>query len=357
MAAGRRIERILVIRRKALGDALVTLPAVYRLAEAYAAAQLDLIVDRSFVALFEDLARGFTVIPWPPARRDPLWPLRLREARYDLVIDYLGSPRTAWWTALSGAPLRVGFDLPRRRWAYNLRVPRNRHGPHQIVQFAGEAFLDPLRALGLAPAPWRPGAARGGAARDEASLGAHYRRWDAAWPFTGRARVALVFSATWPAKAWPAAECAALYRLLAARQIDPVVVTGPGDQRLSAALRAALPDARFAPPTTLPELAHLLSRCDLLVGTDSGPRHLATLLGVPTLTLFGPTDPRGWNPNDPRHVAVTMDVACAPCDRTHCPVPGHPCLDELSADAVAAAAFALLARQASERARSAKELP
>jgi ADP-heptose:LPS heptosyltransferase len=148
-------RRVLVIRRKALGDALVTLPAVLRLAAALPAATIDLVVDRPFAPLLASMAQGVQVIAWPPAQ--PGWLRSLRAARYDLVIDYLGSPRTAWWTALCGAPLRVGYDLPRRRWAYNVRVPRNADQTTALAAFAGEAFLDPLRVLGLDPAPWRAG--------------------------------------------------------------------------------------------------------------------------------------------------------------------------------------------------------
>ena len=43
----------------------------------------------------------------------------------DAPIDWLGNPRTALWTLLTGAPVRVGYDLPRRRWFYNVKVPRN----------------------------------------------------------------------------------------------------------------------------------------------------------------------------------------------------------------------------------------
>jgi len=226
------------------------------------------------------------------------------------------------------------------------------------MQFAGEAFLDPLRALGLAPPPWRaPVGGRSPSLADTlaAGLGAAYRRWDADWPLGGRPRIALMFSASWPAKAWPAREGAALHDQLAAAGCDPVLVCGPGDAQLAADLRAAAPQARFAPPTTLVELAHLISRCAVFVGTDSGPRHLAALLGVPTVTVFGPTNPRGWNPDDPRHVAVTRDVPCAPCELTRCPVAGHPCLDDLPAVTVAAAVRNLLAKLAGPRSGPPKE--
>lgn len=343
-AAGADIRRVLVIRRKGLGDALVTLPAIWQLAAAFPRAQLDLVIDRPFAPLLQGLARDLTVIAWPPPP-GVSWLMRLLTTGYDLVLDYLGSPRTAVWTALTGAPLRVGYDLSYRRWAYNLRVARNRHGRHRIMQFAGEAFLDPLRSLGMAPPPWRaPGGGQTPLSAEllDGALGQEYRRWDAAWPANDRPRIALMFSASWPAKAWPAREAANLYHQLVADGCDPVLVCGPGDEQLAADLRVTAPRARFAPPTTLVELAHLISRCVVFVGTDSGPRHLAALLGVPTVTVFGPTNPRGWNPDDPRHVAVTRDVPCAPCELTRCPVAGHPCLDDLRAETVAVAVRNLL---------------
>ncbi len=336
------IERILVIRRKALGDALVTLPAVQQLLLACPGARVDLVIDRPFAPLLQDLARDLHVISWPVAGGAPAWWQRLRAGRYQLAIDFLGSPRTAMWTALTGAPLRVGYDLPRRRWAYNVRVPRNRLGSRRLSQFAGEAFLDPLRALGLTPPPWRPGGAAT-APLPSSALGADYGAWCERW-WSATPTVALVFSATWPAKAWPAAHVAELSRLLAARGLAPLVVPGPGDEDLVAAITAVAPEVPVAPPTTLAEVTDLLRRCAVLVGTDSGARHLATLVGTPTVTLFGPTDPGGWNPDHPRHVALTNPVPCAPCELTRCPVAGHPCLDQLVPATVARATRDLLVR-------------
>lgn len=340
--AGRPIRRVLAIRRKALGDALVTLPALLRLREALPAATIDLVVDRPFAPLLAGLAPELRVLPWPPDGGPGGWLRRLREARYDLVLDWLGSPRTAFWTAATAAPLRVGYDLRGRGLAYNVRVPRNRRQGVEVAAFAGEAFLDPLRALGLAPGPWRPA---GGVRPAPDALGARYREWRRQWDGQPRPWVGLMLSASWSAKAWPAAEAARLTALLREGGARPLAVTGPGDEALAEALRRGDPAVPFAPPTDLLELADLLADLDLLVATDNGARHLAAALGVPTVTLFGPTDPRGWNPPGPDHVAVSRNVPCSPCDLTTCPVPGHPCLDGLRAEAVAAAAWPLLARR------------
>ncbi|MCP4571990.1 MAG: glycosyltransferase family 9 protein [bacterium] len=327
------IRRILLIRRRALGDALVTMPAVLEVMRAWPAAQVDLVVDRPFAPLFAGLDERLQVRSWPP--RAGSWLATLWGGRYDLVVDWLGNPRTALWSALSGARWRVGYDLPRRAWAYNVRVPRNRTGGRRVRGFAGEAFLDPLRLMGLAPGPWRASLGRQEGAAAEIRLGAVYREWKSAWRPGEKPTVALVMSATWPAKAWPARHVARLAALLIAAGLDPLIVPGPGDESLLAALADEVEPGRLAPPTDLLELADLLEESRLFAGTDCGARHLAAALGRPTVTLFGPTDPAGWNPADPAHVSLGTGADCAPCDLRECPVPGHPCLEDLTPERVA----------------------
>ena len=65
-------------------------------------------------------------------------------------------------------------------------------------------------------------------------------------------------------------------------------------------------------------------------------------MGVPTVTLFGPTDPGGWNPEHPLHVAVRTGETCSPCDLKHCPLPDQPCMTGLSAEMVDEAVRSLL---------------
>lgn len=342
-------KRILLIRRKALGDALVSMRAALEVHRAWPGARIDLVIDRPFAPLVEDLALRsvdgdrLRVMTWPH-EGEGSWLNVLRSRRYDLVIDWLGSPRTALWTLFTGADVRVGYDLPRRKWAYNVKVPRNRAGDRNLRGFAGEAFLDPLRALGINPGPWRDGFAGGGSAVDShTALGEDYLGWVRSWENPGPG-VVMMMSATWGAKAWPAGHAARLFLDMQGKGLNPIIVTGPGDERLEAALRELLPSGSIAPPTSLLELADLLSRANMFVGTDCGPRHLAASLGVPTVTLFGPTDPVGWNPADPAHVSVRTAVECSPCDLADCPVPGHPCMTDLTPEMALRAVEKLLDR-------------
>ncbi len=347
MIRQRPIRRILLIRRRALGDALVTLPAIADVRRAWPRARIDLVMDRPFAGILADLEPDVRVLTYPaPDGRS--WLSVLRGGRYDLVLDWLSTPQTALWTVVTGAPLRVGYALRRRWWAYNIRVPRNREGDYELRSFAGESFLDPLREMGLVPDPWRDGVAchRVTGPRDTG-----FGEWLETWTARPGPRLALVMSATWSAKAWPVSKIAVLVQMLIDAGYDPLLVPGPGDDSMMKRLRDHVAADRFAPPTNLAELADLLDASDLFVGTDCGARHLAAALAIPTVTIFGPTDSGGWNPASPDHVAVRVGVDCSPCDLTICPLPNHPCMTELAPESVRDAAQRILERRREGRNR------
>ena len=90
----------------------------------------------------------------------------------------------------------------------------------------------------------------------------------------------------------------------------------------------------------------ILRRCQLLVTNDSGPRHLAAAFQVPSIALFGPTDPR-WSENySVQELQLQQHVPCGPCGRRCCPLSHHRCMRELTVDRVFAGVASLLQRAA-----------
>jgi ADP-heptose:LPS heptosyltransferase len=165
-----------------------------------------------------------------------------------------------------------------------------------------------------------------------------------------------------PAKRWPAQRFAIVADHFAGRYGARIVVTGgPGDVDEARAVAAAChrPPLVLAGETSFGELAALLERCRLVLGTDNGALHLATTRGVPTVRLFGPVDPAAWGgwtglpggPPPPPTVSVAAGIACAPCHRLDLPPwtavagggPGapagdaYPCMRDVTAEAVIAA--------------------
>ncbi len=132
---------------------------------------------------------------------------------------------------------------------------------------------------------------------------------------------------------------------------DVIWLWGPGEERLAQECRAAMQrPSTLAPETGWEDLAALLERCALLVSNDSGPKHLAVALGIPTVTVFGPTHPGAWQPPSGPHAAIeARGLPCLHCNHTRCPLPGDRhmrCMRDVSAAMVVEACRARLVERA-----------
>jgi heptosyltransferase III len=103
----------------------------------------------------------------------------------------------------------------------------------------------------------------------------------------------------------------ALLRGCRGRQLTPIVVLGPADDQAEAAiLEQGLPELPMLRPRSVTMLAAILAKAQGFIGHDSGVTHLAALLGVPTVAMFGPTDEQRWAPRG-AHVTVVRGGSCA----------------------------------------------
>lgn len=168
-----------------------------------------------------------------------------------------------------------------------------------------------------------------------------------------------------PARAWAPDRHAALVKRLAEGGTDVVVTGGPSDVDLtrlvsglppavrsgSGARRTDHPAAKGATHVqnlggklTLRELAILLKHADAAVVANTGPAHLSAAVRTPVVSLFAPTVPAvRWRPWKVPHILLgNQEIACAGCRARVCPVPGHPCIDEVAIEDVMAALNALI---------------
>jgi len=141
-----------------------------------------------------------------------------------------------------------------------------------------------------------------------------------------------------PARAWPAARCAAAVALLADSGYRVLVSGSPAEIALTREV-AGTAGVDLGGRTSLGELAAVLERADAVVVGNTGPAHLAAAAGTPVVSLFAPTVPAlRWAPYGvPTVVLGDQQAACAGSRARECPVPGHPCLSEVTADDVLAA--------------------
>ncbi len=125
-------------------------------------------------------------------------------------------------------------------------------------------------------------------------------------------------------------------------RVGVLLVAGPGEEAVSGALSRLVPGLAVLPACDVPTLAGVIARLEGLVGTDSGPRHLAAALGVPTFAWFGPTHPDNWQPPGEAHAFWWTPLPCRGCDRTACP--HWSCLPGLAPEDAAARVLAHLER-------------
>ncbi len=146
--------------------------------------------------------------------------------------------------------------------------------------------------------------------------------------------------ATAPARTWPASHYAALVRRLVEAGKQVVVTGGPDEEALTREVAAEERRVRnLGGRISFALLADVLAGADVLVAGNTGPAHLAAAVGTPVVSLFSPVVPAiRWRPWAVPHVLLgDQQAACANTRARFCPVPGHPCLSQVSVDAVMAA--------------------
>jgi ADP-heptose:LPS heptosyltransferase len=210
---------------------------------------------------------------------------RLRRARPDLCLNLHGGTRSAWMTALSGARYRAGFGHFRSQSVYNLRIPRAQQilGIERTVHTA-EHLASAIFYLGASRVEI-PGA-KLAALRDSP-------RPSAGWQPEALAPSACVVihpAAAAADKTWTAKGFFEVARYLEDSG-SPVVFIGGAADDLS-----PFRGFRKLQGAPLGEIKSLLADAPLFIGNDSGPAHMAAAFGVPSVVLFGSSDPGVWGP-------------------------------------------------------------
>lgn len=337
----RAVQCSLIIQTAFIGDTILTTPLIAELATR---GPVDIVTTPVSAVLLQNnpAVRHTFVFDKRQAQRGigGLWSMarmiRQHRAQHDAGIDrtvaYLaqGSTRSAVLAVLAGAHERIGFATSPARSMYTKRVPYIEHQHHAArlwrLAFPNEARAEP-RAERLRPHLY-PGAA------EKAAVNDLLHEYGVSGPF-----VALAPGSVWATKRWP------YYPELAqrvAKRVPVVVIGAKDDQEHAEAIAAAVPPDRFASAVgrlSLLGSAELIGRARALVSNDSSPTHMASAMGTPTITIFGPTVPDfGFGPLAPRSaVAGHPTLECRPCDRhgpRRCPLGHWRCMRELSVDDV-----------------------
>lgn len=298
------IDRILVLQLCPIGDTLFGTPAIRALRRRFPRAYIADVTWSANREVLEGNPHLDRVILCRSGLQLPRLLSALADEDFDAVVGL--SNIGSWLSLFTRATVRVGFNSQTLGWFYSSPVP-DRRERHAI-----DYCLDVVAALGAEPDGRRMDLPVGPADR------AWARRLLTASAQAAPLRVAIHPGGRhFPAKRWPASGFAHVADYLVGQYgAQVVVVGGPDDVKLA---RVLAEEARLAEPlvvagrTSLKQTAAILEQCDVFIGNDSSPLHMAQAVGTPVVALFGPTDPGNFGPQGPYDVVVRRAVPCSPC--------------------------------------------
>lgn len=330
------IRRILAISCTAIGDTLLSTPALRSLRLAYPHAKITLLLNRNHVALFANNPDIDEVLPYAGGYRRFFrlaWTLHRRHFDVALVL-HGNEPQATPLAYLSGADYR--FKLPndnRFRFLLSNAEPVQRwsdfgHGIEQrlaVARLAGGAATD--RSMTLLSTP-------GAASR-------LHERLAARGIAPGTRLVGFQAGASTLSRRWSAKRFIELGKRLLATQADAwIVLTGSANERpLAEKIAAGIGHTRVwnaAGEPSLAELPALMQSLQLLLTGDTGPMHMAIAVGTPVLALFAVSDWRRSGPASDfdKHVVIQKWRTCDPCLSKRCPYAEPLCMENISVDEV-----------------------
>lgn len=311
------INSILLLNTTAMGDTLLSTPAIRALRNAFPKARISSLVspiakkilkNNPHIDRFVDYS-GRVDLPFffklPGVLKD------LRRERFDLsiVLDS-NDPEAGPFSYLSGAPMRVGWQESRLSFLFNIPVKKRIEGLHVV-----DIKLNALEAIGINAHGRRPEiflteAEEVWADKTLKSKGLFKEKIAGIHPFGAKRN-------RW----WPEDYVISLSDSLSEKYGLRTIIFG-GKEEIPFAERMAECMKRkplvVAGKVGIRESAALIKRCSFLVSPDSGPMHLAQAVGTPTIALFGPADSAFTGPTGEKNIVLKKEIECSPCKVYDC---------------------------------------
>lgn len=325
------INRSLIIKLRYIGDVLLTTPVLKNLRLTYPDGRLDILVNSGTQEVLRQNPDVNTTLL--VERGSLIRQLRfirdLRRVKYDLVIDFTDSDRSAIISYLNGSPIRLGYNSE-HRWrgrCYTHVVPAERNKMHMVDY--------QLEALHLLSIPIKSSELVFPLSEEDEACAvkilAQSRLND------GRSMVLVHPGARWSSKSWPSEYFAKLADAIQQNLECHVILAGSLlDQDVVSRIQNLMNTkaVSLVGKTTLHQLAALLKHCRLFVGNDNGIMHVAAAVGTTVVALFGLTNPLLWGPRGSGHKVFYKGIDCSPCFPKGCIRGDQSCMRMITVEEV-----------------------
>jgi len=352
-AAGRRkkkgmrgtIKKIIVRTPNWVGDAVMTLPALTALGKLYGGAKISVLAKKTVIPIYEFHPVVSGIIEYSEDHQGLRGRFRLskelRAGNFHLAVLFQNAFDAAFISFISRIPARVGYGRDMRSGLLTEAVPFTEEVKklHHI-----EYYLNIIKALGGPVTATRPMPKLYAGTDEEKKAKALLA---GAGLQKGRLIGAAPGASYGPAKMWPADKFGeTLLRLSEKLEAVPIIFGGPGDaeaaEKVFSHISKKIPLAmNLAGKTGLAECIALLKGLHLFITNDSGAMHMAAALGVPTLAIFGSTDPALTGPTGPDTGFIIKKRPCNPCFDRVCQFGHMDCMTAITVDEVCEAALKL----------------
>lgn len=331
-----KVQRVLVVRLRSIGDTVLSTPSLFALRRFLPNATIDALLEDWVAPVLEGSPLVDSVIPIGKSARSRLkTALTLRRNRYDVVFNLHGGTTSTFLTRFTGARHRVGYGDYQYAFLHTDLLSSSSDFWGREKTHSAEQQLALVGSTGV-PVSDRPGSRLSITAKAKASIqelleshGLADERFTLFHPSTA-------FST----KQWPPENFARVAEYLAAAGIKRVAVASRAETETLAKVTATsrVPIVTFD-DLSLPEITALASKAEAFVGNDSGIAHIAAAVGTPTVVIFGSSNRDHWRPwTDAPSEIVYEGFECQPCPGYRCEVFGEPkCIQSVSVESVISA--------------------
>ena len=327
-------KKILIVRLSAIGDVVHVLPALRSLRSNFPDSKIAWLVEDRAKDIITDHPDIDEVIVFPRRKwqQEILKPNKivdtlsdilsfyktLRKDYYDVVIDFQGNLKSGIMTLITRSENRIGFGKGHCK-EFNYLFTKYRIYPSGKKIHKIDKNLTLLSGLNIDTNYQRPELPISKA--DEEYISKFIET-----NINDLIPIIIVHPCTsefGSYKRWPESNYATLADMILESYEAKVIFTwGPNELDIVNNIVAKMKHkALIACETTIKQLIELIRRADLYIGGDTGPLHIASTLGIPTVAIFGPKDPEIYGPYDDKHIVVRKELSCSPCTKRTCPKP------------------------------------
>ncbi len=309
--------KVLIIKMSSLGDVLHTLPALSDAGKSIPDISFDWVVEESFAQLpsWHPLVNRVIPIAFRRLRKTPVqswlngqWQAflrQLRQTKYDLVIDAQGLIKSGLIAALAKGP-KAGLDKhsawePLASFVYQKKISVNpaQHAVRRVRELFAKALHYDITNLPVDYALNQKQFA------EQSQLTLDY--------------LLFVHGTTWVTKLWPETYWIALAKIATSQGHKIYLPWGNEEEKARAKkIASAVPGVSVLPKCSLEEITAIIAKAKAIVAVDTGLGHIAAALGVPTVSLYGPTDPKQIGTIGENQIHLSEQFNCSSCSQKKC---------------------------------------